>query len=402
MASNALHILPFFTSFRLSRNTGGKDKAGAAIVRASYLEGMSPFVLPLPWGGVDQVQERFEGRHEIYFDEQNTPVTLLPTYCHPNGCDVLKRGWRRLRESPPRGAPLSWLGQTFREASFALETVVEATLGQDRFAIAHNHQSGSAFPEIVRQLGNATLPLVLTNHSNAITPYLDAYDHVVFVSESQREQTLKERPELEPKTSLIHYYGSNEFLTHPVAELGEGFVFAGLMHNHRKGFDLLLEAYQVDHTLHGTPLRLAGDGKLFADNKGAAEQHALPFRFYGHQKAAELAALVAGAKAFVMPSRAEGLALAYIEALCVGAPIIGYPPNVYELENVLQMPVGLAFDANAHDGKALADTLHTFLQHPEFSTPGYRQELARRARARFSPERFISQYRELYRRLLYT
>ena len=112
----------------------------------------------------------------------------------------------------------------------------------------------------------------------------------------------------------------------PIRRHGQGlrFVAAGRI-TRQKGFDLLLDL--VDRLPSDAHIMVFGDGKdrllLSALAKEKAVQHRVEFAGYTQ----DLPCWIAGADAFVMPSRWEGLPNAALEALALGTPVIASPES---------------------------------------------------------------------------
>lgn len=142
----------------------------------------------------------------------------------------------------------------------------------------------------------------------------------------------------------------------------------------QKGFDVLLDA--VGRLVaEGRPVDVvvAGEGRDGEALRAAAG--GLPVTFAGFVD--DVAGLLATVDVFCLPSRAEGLPLALLEALAAGVPAVatavgGIPGAVGDA--VLLVPPG--------DADALADALRQIADHP-----GLREQLARRGR-RLAADRF--------------
>lgn len=67
------------------------------------------------------------------------------------------------------------------------------------------------------------------------------------------------------------------------------------------------------------------------------------------------------ADVFVMPSKIEGIATVYYEALLAGVPLVGFSKNVEELENVLGIYIGEKYDATIDTEKSLAEKIKKVL-----------------------------------------
>lgn len=177
-----------------------------------------------------------------------------------------------------------------------------------------------------------------------------------------------------------------------VLVLGLGALFR------RKGFDVLLEA--VAHLAAGDPplappVVIAGDGPERADLEARARELGPGrVRFLGRRE--DVADLLAACDVFVLPSRAEGLGVAALEAMASGRPVVasrvgGLGQAVEDGRSGLLVP--------AEDPAALAGALRRLVLDPAL-----RRSLGRggteRVRDGFLPERMVRSYESLYRSVL--
>lgn len=177
-------------------------------------------------------------------------------------------------------------------------------------------------------------------------------------------------------------------------------MYLGLLTSVRKGIDILMEAYAGSPEANRPPLTVVGEGPLRAQYEAMARERGLNIRFTGRLSATGNARVMSESRLFVMPSRAEGLAIAYLEALCMGLPIIGFPPNVAELGELLEMNVGLAFDAAEQGPQDLAAMIREMMPAGAGFDVAHRKELMRTAREHFARERFDAEYMRLYEEAL--
>ena len=177
-------------------------------------------------------------------------------------------------------------------------------------------------------------------------------------------------------------------------------MYLGLLIGVRKGIDILMEAYAGSPEANRRPLTVVGEGPLRAQYEAMAKERGLHIRFTGRLSATGNARVMSESRLFVMPSRAEGLAIAYLEALCMGLPIIGFPPNVAELSELLEMKVGLAFDASKQGPQDLAEKIKEVMSARAGFDLAHRRELMQRAREHFTRERFDAEYMRLYEETL--
>ena len=140
----------------------------------------------------------------------------------------------------------------------------------------------------------------------------------------------------------------------------------------RKGQALAIEALK---RLPGATLLLVGDGP----DRGRLERLAegLPVRFLGTRPHAELPALLAAADVMVLPTRSEGLANVWVEALACGTPVVTC--DVGGAREVFDHPA--CGRLVPRDPAAIADAVSDLLAEPP--SP----EAVRKGAMRFSWER---------------
>lgn len=159
----------------------------------------------------------------------------------------------------------------------------------------------------------------------------------------------------------------------------------------RKGFDVLLDAFARVADETGAHLWIAGDGP---ERDALAERLPPRARLLGRRD--DVPALLAACDVFVMPSRAEGLGVAALEAMAVGRPVVA--SRVGGLgELVVDGRTGSLVPPD--DPAALAGALG-----PLLADPALRERYGRAGEARvaegFLPERMVDAYEELYRAVL--
>ncbi|RKY19566.1 MAG: glycosyltransferase family 1 protein, partial [Planctomycetota bacterium] len=108
----------------------------------------------------------------------------------------------------------------------------------------------------------------------------------------------------------------------------------------RKGFDLLLQALAARRDDPRWALALAGEGEARHELQRQAASLGLAERVRFPGRRDDVPELLAAADVFVMPSRAEGLGVAALEAMAAGRPVLG-------------ARVGGLADAVAHDETGL-------------------------------------------------
>jgi len=134
------------------------------------------------------------------------------------------------------------------------------------------------------------------------------------------------------------------------------------------------------------------EGKVFAD-KFFAEQGLDGLTFVSLQREALVKAYNA-ADVFVMPSRQEGIGLAYYEALLAGTPVVGFYKSVQELERELGIYIGEGFNAATEGPKELAEKIKKVL-----GMQVDRQTLRKAVVEKLSWEVKFQEYDRVYREL---
>jgi glycosyltransferase involved in cell wall biosynthesis len=166
----------------------------------------------------------------------------------------------------------------------------------------------------------------------------------------------------------------------------------------RKGQDVLLRALARLPERAGRPLRvwLAGDGPDEAALRRLAERLGVGPRLRWLGRRDDVFALMARARAVVLPSRTEGHPLALLEALALGRPVlaaaVGGVPEV-----VADGRTGLL--VAPEDPSALARALGR-LRDDAALGPRLGAAAARDARARFDVRRTVREVEAVYRRCL--
>ncbi len=163
-----------------------------------------------------------------------------------------------------------------------------------------------------------------------------------------------------------------------------------------KGYDVLIDAAHLI-AQRGLPIRFAAAGRGTPQEDLAAKQRAIGlderFRFLGHRD--DAFRLLAAADVFVLASHQEGLPVALMEAMSVGAAIVatavgGVPQVITDEVNGLIVPPG--------DPLALADAIERIC-----SDPALRRRLGSQAlvdSSRFDIARASGEIEEVYRRLV--
>ena len=244
-------------------------------------------------------------------------------------------------------------------------------------------------------------PTVLTNHSANLSPHVRNYDWIVAPGNWMRDKIVTQCPESASKCEVIPYFVQPDYVTKTGPRDRSGICFLGVLNDDRKGLDVLLSALDLlknaGRSIH---LDVIGHGRALPHYREMVCASRLDVTFHGKLSSDENAEFLSRTLLFCMPSRAESFGIVYIEALACGAPIIGYPPVVQELNRVIGQEVGSPFDANKANSRQLADLIEEWLTVRCHDFSKRREAISEAVHRRYSLSAYRSAYRRLYERLL--
>jgi glycosyltransferase involved in cell wall biosynthesis len=187
---------------------------------------------------------------------------------------------------------------------------------------------------------------------------------------------------------LAHYLPAEAFAERSRAGDGSYALVASRL-SVEKGIDVAIEAA----ALARVPLKVAGDGPAAEELAGLGRRIDAPVELLGRVGRAELADLLAGAGALLMPSRYHEFSpYSALEAMAAGVPVLatrmGGLPELIGTERCLPL----------NDPDALAERLRELWDDPERRARDGDALLAR-ARERHSEERYTRELLGLYERV---
>jgi glycosyltransferase involved in cell wall biosynthesis len=378
-----LQIHPLIKSEALAPAAGGMERAALQLTRLLAARGHEVQLLPIPEG---------VGSRELWEVAPDHPVEVAAAMHIPS--------WRETAWLPGallRLRPLSKGIKNLFYDSFAL-TALRREVDLFHPEIIHNHLARRPFPRLAAAL-RLRGALILTHHHGEPGDELEIYDRIVFPSRSAQESISSEAGIPPARTRYIHYPVSPVF-TRETVEPGcprEGVLYVGAVRR-RKGIDLLLDAYRLNRALWNTPLYVCGIGED-TEMLQEAMQDGIPVHWLGQLSPNALAKRLSCAKLVAIPSRLEGFSIAVLEALTCGAPVVGWAPQIRELETALGFPVGAAFDGRVQTAEELSSLMLSVLRSDLVSSES-RLRLAKAAREEFSEDRYVEAYLSLYREMI--
>lgn len=241
--------------------------------------------------------------------------------------------------------------------------------------------------DVIPLLHPELTPMNGDRHWTLLKKIVKTADHIVTVTNDARQsiiETLRCAPEAVSHCGIaVEPAEPDNFLLPPPLLPGRYFIFIGSS-DRRKNIPRLISAYRKAGTV--LPLLLVGPHGEYADP--AAGIWNLPY-----QPAKRLSALIAQARALVLPSLAEGFGLPVVEAMALGTAVLtsneGALAEVADDAALLVDPRDQGSIADRLNTLACSDGLVRFLEHR-----------GRLRAAHFSDDNFTKKLSQLYGELL--
>ncbi len=228
----------------------------------------------------------------------------------------------------------------------------------------------------------AVYATALSAHQPAM---LAAVDRFVAPSRFAADRVVRLGLPRERVESLAHYLPEESFAADTRAARGSYALVASRL-SPEKGIDTAIRAAAAA----GIPLRIAGEGSAAADLRAQAERSGADVRFEGRAGRRELAALLAGAAAVLMPSRYhEFFGYSALEAMAQGVPVVATAMGG------LPELLGAGRCVPGGDEDAFSARLGALWADPELREADG-AALLERARERHSEDRFLRDLMALY------
>jgi glycosyltransferase involved in cell wall biosynthesis len=244
----------------------------------------------------------------------------------PRGMRVHSLGVTRLRHALP--ALLSWLRAHRPQVVFSTLGYVNLALSACKPLLPRRCRV------VLREANLPSLSLPATPHPRLFRVFYRLFypraDGVIATSRRMAEELSRSyrvnRQRLHVMPNPVNEAGIREHIVPPARVAGAGlrFVASGRLVR-QKGFDRLIESFGQAPT--DSHLTILGTGPGQAALQALVEKHALAGRVTLAGFAENPWAWYAGADAFVMPSRWEGMPNAALEALACGTPVIATPES---------------------------------------------------------------------------
>jgi len=226
-------------------------------------------------------------------------------------------------------------------------------------------------------------------------------DAFVFISDYIKKEKSNQFPILIQKKSVIIFNGTESRMvtdeTYPIFKHTSLLDIAGLVD--WKNVNILIEAMNIiinKHSIQEVYLYIAGDGPERNNLESKIKEYALGNYVFllGYQK--NIGALLEECDIYVHPAYAEGFGIAVAEAMIASKPIVvaraGALPELIENNNS-----GLVVDP--FDANSWAKAILTLVDDKKYAE-NLGKKAKQRAEKEFSVERYILNYKNLYKSLM--
>lgn len=131
----------------------------------------------------------------------------------------------------------------------------------------------------------------------------------------------------------------------------------------RKGFDILVSTINMYPDLYNN-IKLIAICDEYSENHIKTKSWNFKCELIGKTTLKNILNILCNSDLFVVPSRSEGFSLAYIEALAVGIPVIGYFGQIDEMKKTLNTYIGESFNPDDEGEEGLMKKIVLCLNTP--------------------------------------
>ena len=355
--------------------------AGSYRAPASPLDGA--VLLATPWyggasGGVAVITDTIVGAL------QRAHVRVVVLTLHPSAAHERRRGrWdERVETLSLYGPEVRRLGVRgtigYYQRAVQAERTLRRIVREHRICVAHLHYGTPEYTPLLAALNRRRIPSVLTFHGSDahqldatsaagadMNAVVAAATRITAVSEGLLGTTLARLPAARGRARAVCNPAPLDLWDAATAPTTDAprttdVLFVGNLRS-VKGPDFLLDAFaEVVRRRPGTTLAIVGCGEMEPLLRATVARAGLEanVRFHGRRAREDMPAHFQQARVLAVPSRAEGMSLAAVEAQLYGTPVVGtavggIPEAVVHGETGTLVPFG--------DAHAFAGAILTFL-----------------------------------------
>ena len=383
-----LSIQPFFHGPTISPSPGGRAIITHSLTQSMLNNGIDIRIFP---------HDEASGEDILFKVNKHSSTLAYRSLPRPNEITKIKNFMLALKVTAARRSLKKFLKPLLEAIAFRRAV--------DEFSPDIVHMHNSRLHTVSSIIDKGRRPKIISTEHKLIEPKIVReyanYDKVVFVSKFQKDEAQTFSPSISSRSEVIYNYASQEYHEHITSAALQKIVFLGSLNTINKGFDVLVDSIQKYGLPYNYSLDVIGDGHLKPNFEKSLISY-LPntkVRFLGRLSKRGNIEILKDASLLIVPSRTEGFGNVYVEALCMGVPVIGFHKTINELNFILEMKVGEPFDAFKEGPGDLFNKSKGILSDPLF-TDGYRAELSERSRKIFNFDRYRLDYLRLYNQLL--
>lgn len=227
---------------------------------------------------------------------------------------------------------------------------------------------------------NSELAVSNTTKLHSVLP---SFQQVIFPSRHCMDEGVDLGFDYHHPVMVIPNTVHRSYIETPLALIKKKVVFVGSLTPNKRADLVIRAAAQL-----GIDLVLIGDGIECESLQELAVSlnFSASVEFIGQQSTAQIANILVESSLLCVPSESESFGIVYLEALACGIPVVGFAPTLVELEEALDMRIGVGVASNG-DLQAIVNAIQQALSL-ELDRQALRDAVARR----YSPRAISDSY----------
>jgi glycosyltransferase involved in cell wall biosynthesis len=289
---------------------------------------------------------------------------------------------------------------SFKIKASMRKIILQSLLNKIEPDIIHFHSLHNGFIDAVDRRMKDKIKIVVTDHAFwnneknvfQIQNRFEKVDRVISITKQFKEKTRKYGLEVndEKVQRIYHPIQSNLFKNIQVKRIQNKIFYSCYSDPIRKGLLEFIRLIQ-DHDLSMFEFTVTLNSSGINEFKNRFGKIPKYITLYDGLSFDDCLKEYASSKMFLMPSYSEGFAMVFREALLCGTPILGYKPNVEEIQENYSAYIGESYDIEKEPLKKMFDKIiklmHTQINH---------QDIIEETKSVFSWESQFAKYHEIY------